>query len=94
MRLSNRTYDVLKTIAFIIAPLLTFASAVCIIWNVPYSEQITATLAALDTMLGALLKNSTDIYRAETPQSNFNEDYGSGLEVEVYEDQDTDTEKQ
>lgn len=53
--MSNKTYDTLKKIALIAAPLITFIGAVCIIWNVPFSEQITATLAALDTLLGSIL---------------------------------------
>lgn len=55
MKVSNSTYDTLKKIALIAAPLITFIGAVCIIWNVPFSEQITATLAALDTLLGSIL---------------------------------------
>ena len=65
--MSNRTYDTLKTIAFIFAPLATFIGAVCIIWGVPFSEQITATLAALDTLLGALLGKSSRDYNAAEP---------------------------
>lgn len=53
--MSNKTYDTLKRIALVAAPLITFIGAVCIIWNVPFSEQITATLAALDTLLGSIL---------------------------------------
>lgn len=55
MKLSNRQYDTLKRIALIAAPLITFLGAVCVIWHVPYAEQITATLAALDTLLGSIL---------------------------------------
>ena len=62
MELSNKTYDILKTIAWIVVPVLTFIGAVCIIWDVPFAEQITATLAALDTLLGTLLKTSNYQY--------------------------------
>ena len=55
MKLSNRQYDILKRIALIAAPLITFLGAVCVIWKVPFAEQITATLAALDTLLGSIL---------------------------------------
>ena len=94
MRLKNKTYDTLKTVALIIAPILTFVSAICIIWGVPYSEQITATLSALDALLGALLTNSTDRYRAEQVQMNYNTDDNEGYEVYEYEDTDNDTEEQ
>lgn len=55
MKLSNRQYDTLKRIALIAAPLITFLGAVCVIWHVPFAEQITATLAAFDTLLGSIL---------------------------------------
>ena len=55
MKVSNSTYDTLKKIALIAAPLITFLGAVCVIWKVPFAEQITATLAALDTLLGSIL---------------------------------------
>ena len=93
MKLSNHTYDVLKNVALNVAPILTFVSAICVIWGVPHSEQITATLAALDTLLGALLVNSTNIYRAEQEQMNYNTDAEDGLEVIDYEDTDIDTEE-
>lgn len=53
--MSNKAYDIIKAIALIMAPVLVFISALCSIWNVPYCEQITATLAALDTLLGAVV---------------------------------------
>ena len=53
--MSNKAYDSIKAVALIMAPVLVFISALCSIWNVPYCEQITATLAALDTLLGAVV---------------------------------------
>lgn len=53
--MTNKTYDIIKAVALLMAPVLVFISALCSIWNVPYCEQITATLAALDTLLGAIV---------------------------------------
>jgi len=53
--MDNRTYDIIKLISLIAVPLFAFVGAMCTIWNVPHSEQITATLTALDTLLGALV---------------------------------------
>ena len=53
--MDNRTYDIIKLISLIAVPLFAFIGALCSIWNVPHSEQITATLTALDTLLGALV---------------------------------------
>lgn len=55
MKLSNKTYDVLKTIAMIGTPVITFLTALCSIWSVPHCTEITATLAALDTLIGAVV---------------------------------------
>ena len=65
MKLSNKAYDILKVIAWIITPLVTFIGALCIIWGVPYAEQITATLAAIDTLLGSIVAHSNATYNAE-----------------------------
>lgn len=53
--MSNRTYDTLKLIALVCAPLIVFLSTLLSIWNVPYQAQLTASLAAVDTLIGALV---------------------------------------
>ena len=60
--MNNKTYDTLKTIALVFAPIATFAAALTTIWNIPFGNQITASLAALDTLLGALVVISKKIY--------------------------------
>lgn len=63
MKLSNKTYDVLKFIALIVLPALgTLYFALASIWGLPYGEQIVGTIAAIDTFLGALLGLSTAQY--------------------------------
>ena len=70
MKLSNRTYDTLKLIALIAVPLFAFLGALCTIWNVPHSEQITATLTALDTLLGSLVAIFAKIYNRKVPSAH------------------------
>ena len=53
--MSNRTYDIIKLVSLVAVPLVAFISALMTIWNVPHGEQITATLTAVDTLLGALV---------------------------------------
>lgn len=53
--MSNRTYDIIKLISLIAVPFVAFISALMTIWDVPHGEQITATLTAVDTLLGALV---------------------------------------
>lgn len=53
--MSNQTYDTIKFIALIIAPVLAFIASLCTIWSVPHCAEITATLTALDTLVGAIV---------------------------------------
>lgn len=60
MKLSNKTYDVLKFIAQIVLPALaTLYSALASIWGFPYGTEIVGTISAVDIFLGALLGIST-----------------------------------
>ncbi len=70
MIMPNGTYDVLKKIALIIAPLCTFLAALCEIWGVPHGTEICATLAALDTFLGAVLAISTANYNKQKEEED------------------------
>ena len=64
MKLSNKVYDVLKDIAQIVLPALaTFYLALAGIWGLPYGEQVSATIMAVDTCLGAFLKISSSQYK-------------------------------
>lgn len=60
--MNNKTYDTLKNIALLAAPIIVFISALVSIWNIPYGAQITATLAAIDTALGAIVVVAKKIY--------------------------------
>lgn len=63
MKMSNKTYDILKFIAQIVLPAAgTLYSALAGIWGFPYGEEIVATIVAIDTALGALLGLSTMQY--------------------------------
>ena len=48
-------YDFVKMFALIGAPVVVFLSALCNIWNVPHAAELTATLAAIDTLIGAIV---------------------------------------
>ena len=53
--MNNNTYDKIKLIALIIAPILVLIGSIATIWKVPHAEQITASLAAIDTCIGAIV---------------------------------------
>ena len=66
MRLSNRTYDILKWIAQYLLPALgTLYFSVSQIWGLPYGEQIVGTITAVDTFLGVLLGLSSVEYKRD-----------------------------
>lgn len=66
MKMSNKTYDILKWIAQILLPGIgTLYFALAGIWNLPLAEQIVGTITALDTFLGLLLGISTAKYNQE-----------------------------
>lgn len=54
--MSNRTYDIIKKIALLIAPAVVFMTALVDIWGIPYGSQIVATLAALDVFVGVAVE--------------------------------------
>ena len=56
MKLSNKAFDILKWIAILLLPALaTLVSVVFKIWNLPYGPEISATITAVATFLGAIL---------------------------------------
>ena len=54
--MKNEVYDFLKKIALVVLPALaTLVITIFKIWNIPYGEQIGATITAVDTALGIIL---------------------------------------
>ena len=69
MKMSNSVYDVLKFIAQIVLPALaTLWAALGKIWGWPLVTEITATICAIDTFLGALLGISSMQYAKHEKQ--------------------------
>ena len=64
MKISNKTYDVLKWIAQYLLPATgTLYFALASIWGLPYGEEVVGTITAVDTFLGVLLGISTAQYK-------------------------------
>ena len=56
MKISDKTYKLLKYIAMYFMPALaTLIITLGMIWNIPYTEPVAATITALDVFLSALL---------------------------------------
>lgn len=65
--MNDKTYDILKRVALIVVPALaTFVNAVGIVWGVPYTNSVTATITAFGVFLGAALGISSNNYEPET----------------------------
>lgn len=65
--MTNQTYDILKRIALIIVPALaTFVNAAGVVWGLPYTNEIAATITAFGVFLGATLGVSSANYTPET----------------------------
>ncbi len=70
MKLSNKTYDILKWIALYLLPALaTLYFALSGIWGFPFGEEVVGTISALDTFLGVMLGISNIKYSRREPNS-------------------------
>lgn len=63
MQFSDKIYNILKYCAMIVLPAIsTLYLALAGIWNLPFGEQISGTIMAIDTFLGVLLGISSANY--------------------------------
>lgn len=65
MKLSDRTYDILKAIYEILVLLAAFYVDIADIWNLPYGNQVQRTFLAIAAILLGLLKISTAKYHKD-----------------------------
>ena len=69
--MKNEVYDILKKIALVVLPAFaTLIITIFQIWNIPYGEQIGATITAIDTALGVILGISSRNYYRNLKQDN------------------------
>lgn len=65
MRMKNEVYDVLKWVAMLLLPALaTLVATVGSIWGLPYADQISQTIVAVNAALAMVLGISTINYKA------------------------------
>lgn len=67
MKLSNRTYDILKWVALVVIPAsATLVLTVGKIWGLPYYDNIGATISAVGLFIAAIIGvSSKDFYAIE-----------------------------
>lgn len=75
--MKDKTYEVLRTIAMLIAPIGAFVSTLMGVWGMPYAEPICLTITALDVLFGSIvevLRNKWKVTHPEIYQED--EDFG------------------
>lgn len=76
MKMSNKVYDVLKFIAQIVLPAIaTFYVTIASIWGLPLGDEISRTVMAVDTLLGAILMISSHQYEKENDEKKIIEEF-------------------
>ncbi len=66
MKMTNKTYDILKELALTILPAVAVLYATLgKIWGLPYVSEVPATIMAIDTFLGVCLHISSAEYHKE-----------------------------
>lgn len=67
--LANHTYDVMKNAVILTLPAMaTLYFAIAKIWSLPYADDIVATITALSTFFGIILRVSSKRYDANEAQ--------------------------
>lgn len=67
MKLSNKTYDILKWVALVVIPAsATLVLTVGKIWGLPYYDNIGATISAIGLFIAAIIGvSSKDFYQIQ-----------------------------
>ncbi len=68
--MSNKVYDFLKGAIIVIPALGVFYVAIAALWNLPYPEAISGTLAAMETLITAIMKISSNKYWKEVNEED------------------------
>lgn len=58
----NKTYDTLRFISLLIAPICVFFGVLANAWGIPNGDAISMTLAGLDVFIGAVVEIARKIY--------------------------------
>lgn len=81
----EKNYDTLKTIALIMPLFIVFYEGIGKIWNIPYTEQITLTLTAINAFIGGLVKISNVKYNKTELINQYDQEEENAMEVETGE---------
>lgn len=66
MKLNDKLYNILKWLALVILPAIgTLYTALTLIWGLPYGGEVSSTIMAIETFIGALIGISTATYNKD-----------------------------
>lgn len=82
----EKNYDTLKTIALIMPLFIVFYEGFGKIWNIPYTEQITLTLTAINAFIGGLVKISNVKYNKTELINQYDQEEENAMEFETNEE--------
>ena len=82
---NNKTYDIFKTIALIMPLFIVLYEGIGKIWNIPYTEQITLTLTAINGFIGGLVKLSNSKYNKTELINEYDQEEENAMEIETNE---------
>ena len=82
----EKNYDILKTIALIMPLFIVFYEGIGKIWNIPYTEQITLTLTAINAFIGGLVKISNVKYNKTELINQYDQEEENAMEFETNEE--------
>lgn len=80
MRLSDRTYDILKWVQKIFVLLATFYATIANIWGLPFGDEISKTCLALATFLLGILEIASATYNKDMADINVDDLEGADEE--------------
>lgn len=84
--MKDKTYDILKTTALIMPLFIVLYEAIGKIWEIPYTEQITLTLTAVNAFIGGLVKISNVKYNKTKLIEQYDQEEENSLEFETDEE--------
>lgn len=71
MKLPNKLYDILKWVCLIAAPaIIAFLTTIFTLYKIPGAEVVTGTIAAVATLIGALIGISSVNYSKKGKDDN------------------------
>lgn len=82
---NESNYDKLKTIALIMPLFIVLYEAIGKIWAIPYTDQITMTLTAINAFIGGLVKLSNIKYNNTELDAIYDQEEENALEFETNE---------